>query len=123
MNGRSTYAFYGSLRKGMRNYLIYEKHLKFHSTQVVSGFLLFEMDDYPYAIQTGNPDHLLTVEIFTITDPETEKAIHKLELEVGYVCRELKVGGQSVGIYLFEKAGNERLVESGDWVEFFGKRF
>jgi gamma-glutamylcyclotransferase (GGCT)/AIG2-like uncharacterized protein YtfP len=121
MNRDSTYAFYGSLRTGMINYRQFKKSLKFMSREVIPGFQMYGMEFYPYAVKTGNPAHLLTVEVFKITNPEVEKSIHELEIDVGYYYDEIKIKEQSIGIYLFEKPGSEHLVKSGDWVEFFGQ--
>lgn len=120
MNAHSTYAFYGSLRKGMSNHLKYAPALQFLFGAVIPGYALYEMRHYPYAFKTGSLDDLLTVEVFKITDPATEEAIHHLEISVGYYYDEVDIHGKSIGIYLFRQRGAERLVKGGDWVKFFG---
>jgi gamma-glutamylcyclotransferase (GGCT)/AIG2-like uncharacterized protein YtfP len=120
MNAQSTYAFYGSLRRGMINYRDFETSLEFLFQEILSGFRLYAMDEYPYAVRTKNPSDLIVVEVFKINNQDAEKSIHALELGVGYIYDEVEVRGQSVGIYLYEKAGAETLVKSGDWVQFFG---
>ncbi len=120
MNSESTYAFYGSLRRGMSNYRQYENGLEFLSVEVLPGFKLYAMDEYPYAIRTGDALDAITVEIFRAKDPMVELAIHDLEMSVGYYYDEIVLHGKRVGIYLYEKAGSETLVKSGDWVKFFG---
>ena len=70
MNPQSLYAFYGSLRRGMANYPPFASGLLFQSTEVLPGFQLFAMEDYPYAIKSHDPSHLLTVEVFQVVDPE-----------------------------------------------------
>lgn len=104
----------------MTNYRYFEKGLEFQYTTVIPGFRLHALEDYPYAVRTGHPDDRLTVEVFKVTDPQVERAIHALEEEVGYRYDEVVLGDQMVGIYLYEKAGTEPLVESGDWIKFFG---
>lgn len=120
MNARSTYAFYGSLRRGMSNYRYFEKGLEYQYTEVISGYRLHALEDYPYAVKTGQSSDQLTVEVFRVTSPEFERAIHELEMEVGYIYDEVLLRGESVGIYLYEKAGTEPLVKGGDWIKFFG---
>ena len=120
MNAHSTYAFYGSLRRGMSNYRYYEKGLEFLYMDVIPGYRLYALEEYPYAVRTGNPKDLLTVEVFRVGDPAVERDIHTLELEVGYFYDEVVLRNQPVGIYLFEKAGTEPLVKGGDWIKFFG---
>ena len=120
MNARSTYAFYGSLRRGMSNYRYFEKGLEFRFLDVVLGYGLHALEEYPYAVRTGNPTDELTVEVFKVTDPAIEQAIHELETEVGYCYNEIVLRNETVGIYLFEKAGTEPFVKGGDWIKFFG---
>jgi gamma-glutamylcyclotransferase (GGCT)/AIG2-like uncharacterized protein YtfP len=120
MNTNSTYAFYGSLRRGMINYRDFESSLEFLFQEIISGYQLYAMAEYPYAVKTQNPSDLVVVEVFKINNHRVEKRIHELELRVGYFYDEVDVRGHNVGIYLFKKAGTETLVKSGDWVEFFG---
>ncbi len=86
----------------------------------VPGYALYAMRYYPYAVKSGNPDDRIVVEVYKITDSATEKAIHALELSVGYYYDEVMIRDQRTGIYLFEKTGPEPLVKGGDWVKFFG---
>jgi gamma-glutamylcyclotransferase (GGCT)/AIG2-like uncharacterized protein YtfP len=120
MNTHSTYAFYGSLRRGMINYKDFESSLDFLFQDIIAGYRIYAMEDYPYAIKTGNPSDLIVVEVFKISNRDVESSIHELELGVGYVYDEVEIRGQNAGIYIFEKAGAETLVKSGDWVQFFG---
>ena len=120
MNAQSTYAFYGSLRRGMNNFQHFENSIAFLFEEAIRGFQLYALKDYPYAIKTGNPSHLLTVEVVRITDKEAEQKIHDLEITVGYYYDEVVIRGKQVGIFLFKNAGHETLVKDGDWVKFFG---
>ena len=106
----------------MINYHEFEHGLLFLYRDVIPGFQLFRLEQYPYAVRTGSPDDFLTVEVFEVTNPETERSIHELEIGVGYFYDEVEIRGKRVGIYLFESAGPEPLVKSGDWVQFFGSR-
>ena len=120
MNAQATYAFYGSLRRGMSNYQDFESSLEFLFQEIISGYQLYALEKYPYAIKTDSASDLIVVEVFKIINPEVEKSIHALELRVGYYYDEIKIRDGNVGIYLFKKAGTETLVKSGDWVQFFG---
>ncbi len=122
MSPDHTYAFYGSLRRGMSNYRHFENGLEFLREVVLEGYQLYAMDEYPYAVRTDKLTDILTVEIFRITDPSIERAIHILEMSVGYYYDEIALHGKRVGIYLYEKGGSETLVKGGDWVQFFGSR-
>jgi gamma-glutamylcyclotransferase (GGCT)/AIG2-like uncharacterized protein YtfP len=120
MNPFSRYAFYGSLRRGMSNFREFQHGLVFHSEETLPGFQLFAMEEFPYAVRTGNPSDRITVEIFKVTDPRVERAFHDLEMNVGYYYDEVLVNNMITGIYLYKTAGPETLVKGGDWVKFFG---
>jgi gamma-glutamylcyclotransferase (GGCT)/AIG2-like uncharacterized protein YtfP len=106
----------------MSNHQRYKNGLEYLFTNTLAGFQLFALPGYPYAVKTGNPNDVITVEVHRTIDHATELAIHNLEIGVGYAYNEVLVRGQLVGIYLFEKPGTEPLVEGGDWVKFFGSR-
>jgi len=120
MNSNATYVFYGSLRRGMSNHKIYEPSLNYVKTVRLSGFRLYALSSYPFAVRSANHSDVIVAELFNITEKQTEQRIHTLELSVGYYYDEVLVENNSVGIYLYESAGNHPLVEGGDWVRFFG---
>ncbi len=121
MNSDATYAFYGSLRRGMTNYKIYESSLQYIKTVVLPGFRLYSLPNYPFAVRSMDQDDTIVVELFSVTNRQVEQSIHTLELSVGYYYDEVIVEGKSIGIYLYESAGNHPPVEHGDWVHFFGR--
>ncbi|HOO09588.1 MAG TPA: gamma-glutamylcyclotransferase [Cyclobacteriaceae bacterium] len=120
MAGTNLYAFYGSLRRGMANYNIYRYGLKYIETRRVFGYELLTLGKYPYAVKSPHPSCSIVVEIFEVENENVRKAIHQMEGEAGYVLVPIEVDGKRVGIYLFERAGNELRVNGGDWVKFFG---
>lgn len=120
MTGTNLFAFYGSLRRGMENYKAYQSDLKYLKTRRIAGFELYALEEYPYAVKTDVPSHMLVVEVFEIEDPRVAEAIHQMELEAGYIFEIIEIDGEKVGIYLFDHIDNNSKVESGDWVEFFG---
>lgn len=87
--------------------------------ETITGYQLYAMEKYPYAIKTDVPSDSIVVEVFKASNPETEKAIHELELSVGYDYSEVTIRDKPVGIYLFKASRGETLVKGGDWVEFF----
>ena len=120
MNSSATYAFYGSLRRGMINYLEFETALQFLYQDILSGYQMYAMENFPYAVKTDNPSDLITVEVFRIINPDVERSIHRLEMTEGYYYDEVKIRDTNTGIYLFRSPGSDPLVKSGDWVNFFG---
>jgi gamma-glutamylcyclotransferase (GGCT)/AIG2-like uncharacterized protein YtfP len=103
----------------MSNYREFEASLEFLFQEIISGYQLYAMEEYPYAIRTGDPTDLITVEVFKVTNPSVESSIHKLEMGVGYYYDEVLIRGNAVGIYLYKNIGRETLVKTGDWVQFF----
>lgn len=120
MNNRSTYAYYGSLRRGMSNYQEFESSLRFLYSEIIGGYRMYALEHFPYAVKSTESTDLITVEVFRVTDSSAEKAIHQLEMREGYYYDEVKIRDEYVGIYLFKKPGSEPLVKNGDWVNFFG---
>jgi gamma-glutamylcyclotransferase (GGCT)/AIG2-like uncharacterized protein YtfP len=120
MNPSSTYAFYGSLRRGMINYVEFETSLEFLYQEVIAGYRMYAMENFPYAVKTDNKTDLMTVEVFRITNPNVERSIHQLEMDEGYYYDEISIRDARIGIYLYHHAGSDPLVKSGDWVNFFG---
>jgi gamma-glutamylcyclotransferase (GGCT)/AIG2-like uncharacterized protein YtfP len=122
MNINSLYAFYGSLRRGMMYYEVYKDAMEYKFSAQLDGFKLYALKKYPFAVKTNKAKDSIVVEVFKITDAETEKSIHELELGVGYYYDEIKVNSITAGIYLFSDPGNYKEVKDGDWVKFFGFR-
>jgi gamma-glutamylcyclotransferase (GGCT)/AIG2-like uncharacterized protein YtfP len=121
MNKNSLYAFYGSLRRGMSNYKLYEDALVYLFSARLKGFKLYSRGQYPCAINANESDSVV-VEIFRITDGHFEKQIHELEMSEGYVYQEVLIDGKNIGIYVYESAANFPEVNGGDWVSFFRER-
>jgi gamma-glutamylcyclotransferase (GGCT)/AIG2-like uncharacterized protein YtfP len=119
MTKASKYAFYGSLRRGMRLYDQYKLSLKYLNSVWLQGFDLYSLGNYPYAIRSENQKNKILVEIFEITNKETEQEIINIEIEAGYVIEEILIDGEVIKIFLFENSTNDRKVDSGDWVTFF----
>lgn len=104
----------------MDNFYIYQSDLKYVKTTRISGYELFALKEYPYAVKSVDASNSLVVEIFQIGNANTAGIIHKMELNAGYIFELIEVDGEKVGIYLFEQSEGNSKVESGDWVEFFG---
>jgi len=88
--------------------------------ETLAGYRMHAMRWYPYAVRTDDPNDITVVEVYRIMDAKTEKAIHELELSVGYYYDEVALRSHQVGIYLYRESGAEPSVKSGDWVKFFG---
>jgi len=104
----------------MTNYESYKRSLQYIETRQVNGFRLYALEDYPYAVKSTEATDSIVVEIFKIVSESAKQNIHELELSAGYIFETIEVENRSVGIYLFERAGNNMRVNDGDWVKFFG---
>ena len=118
MNKNHNYAFYGSLRKDQYNF---RQGMEYQKTVEITGFKLFSLGAYPCAIQTGNEDDKLTVDLFTVTG-QNENSIHRMEIGAGYDYKEVEIDGKMFGIYVYPTDFLNRLadrrVPEGDWVKF-----
>src|SRR5690349_8398064 len=101
MNKNRLFAFYGSLRQGMGNYIHFKDDLEFIGKQELRGFKLFSLTDYPYAIATKNQNDCIVVELFKIINLKTEELIHQEEIDAGYIFAKVEIAKQKFGIYLF----------------------
>jgi len=122
MNVDSLYAFYGSLRQGMKLYEEFEHSLVYQHSSWLKGYDLYALPDYPYAVKSETSNSKILVEVMRITNPTIEKEIFKIEIDAGYYFTNVKIGGIATGIFLFTDATNYQRVNEGDWVKFFGHR-
>jgi gamma-glutamylcyclotransferase (GGCT)/AIG2-like uncharacterized protein YtfP len=122
MNKDGHYAFYGTLRVGMENHLLFQRGMEFIDRVSLKGFTLISLGDYPYAVKSNTSDSFIIAELFKL-DQRIAKAIHDMELEAGYYYDEIEIGKNFYGIYLFSEAGpSDEVIRSGDWVEFVSAR-
>jgi len=120
MNSESSYAFYGSLRRGMKYYEEFKSGLHYQYSIWLKGYDLYSLGPYPFAVKSDNPQHRILLEVMRIKDPSVEKRIFQIEMDAGYYFSDILIQHKPVGIFLFEKAGNYPQVSHGDWVKFFG---
>lgn len=121
MNGNHHYAFYGSLRKGGENYILYQNDLQYLTTVELQGFKMYSLGEYPYVIRSRNHAHKVVADLFIITNPETERIIYEMEVGAGYIFSVVEVDRIKFGIYLFTHASHRHSeVTTGDWSLFQG---
>ena len=119
--GQSLYAFYGSLRRGMRLHNQFKNDLHYLYSAWITGYELYSLGNYPYALHSLDPSHKILVEVMRISDPETERVIQKIETDAGYYFKGIQIGDDQVTIFLFEDPANNLRIASGDWGIFFGQ--
>lgn len=119
MNADNQYAFYGSLRKGLENFALYQQDLRYLRTVKINGFKMYSLGDYPYIVRSSNDADVIIADLFQIVKVETEQNIHNMELEAGYIFSEVDIGAIKFGIYLFDQPALGTLMESpADWRVF-----
>lgn len=118
---RPLYAFYGSLRRGMRLHKQFKNDLQYQYNLWLQGYDLYSLGSYPYALKSSDPMHRILVEVMMISDKETEKTIFKIESDAGYYGHKIMIGDDEVTIFLFEESANNLRIDSGDWGIFFGQ--
>lgn len=116
---KNLFAFYGSLRSGLSNYEAYASSLRYQFSTWITGYEMYSLGDFPFAVRTHIPHEKILVEIFEIENGEIRKQIDQLELHYGYYKDTIEIEGQVVTIYLFREKANYPKVNEGDWVKFF----
>jgi gamma-glutamylcyclotransferase (GGCT)/AIG2-like uncharacterized protein YtfP len=116
---KSLYAFYGSLRRGMENYEPLKSNLRYQFSAWLTGYQLYSLGPYPFAIRTGSPTDKILVEVFEVANLETEQTIDQIEMDAGYFRDTITIDGHSVKLYLYKNKADYPFVFGGDWVKFF----
>ncbi|MFM7429766.1 MAG: gamma-glutamylcyclotransferase [Flammeovirgaceae bacterium] len=119
MNQSNLFAFYGSLRRGMENYEPLKENLHYQFSTWLTGYQLYSLGPYPFAIRTDSPTDKILVEVFEVNSLQTEQTIHQIEMEAGYFLDSVSIDGQAVKIYLYENKADYPFVFGGDWIKFF----
>jgi gamma-glutamylcyclotransferase (GGCT)/AIG2-like uncharacterized protein YtfP len=111
------YAFYGSLRLGMENHLAFADTVSYLRTVNLTGYRMYSLGEYPYVVQTHDPDDVIIADLFYIDSPATEQMIYEMEIDAGYIRCPILIEGNKFGIYVFPSSmpGDEYL-PGGDWV-------
>lgn len=122
MNENSMYAFYGSLRRGMKLYEMFKPALEYQYSLWLPGYDLFALVDYPCAVKSNSPTSKILVEVMKINQGDIESEIFNIESDAGYFYADIKIKNSLIGIFLFESGANYQRVDHGDWVKFFGDR-
>lgn len=99
----------------------YRPHLNYQFSCWLKGFKLYSLGPYPYAIRSNEAAAKILVEVFRIDQEIIRNEIQTIEFDAGYVYEDIDVCGAHSRIFLFQKSGNDPQVNSGDWVDFFGR--
>jgi len=123
-------AVYGTLREGESRFDIFEQFGKIKSKKIVtlSGFKMFDLEEYPAAFETNNEDDKIVVELinFEPTDRRAERTfIETLDwiegVHNGYYLRKyIEIDNHKVLIYVmnpvyFNQVSRYNVIT--DWVK------
>lgn len=112
-------AFYGTLRRGFSLHEQFKAHLIYRGETLLSGYAMYDLGAYPMIVETNSSQDRVVAELFEIKDAEIFKQIHNIELEAGYLFKQIEVNGKSFGIYYYPEIifGSNRVI-SGDWKSY-----
>lgn len=122
MDSEVLYAFYGSLRRGMKNHKVFEPALDYQFSVRLKNFKMYALESFPFVVRTDAELDSIVAEVFRVNDKNAQQNIHLLEMREGYFCDEVVINGKRVSIYVYKNAENYPEVLGGDWVKFFGVR-
>jgi gamma-glutamylcyclotransferase (GGCT)/AIG2-like uncharacterized protein YtfP len=116
-------AVYGSLRPGHYNFKrfndVFPGFINHIETHKINGYKLYNLGAYPAAVESGDLDDTIEVDILEITDPYIYSSIKNMELGAGYYVEEIDISNHTCEIFLkyeedVKQIGGE-LVKSGNW--------
>lgn len=118
-------AVYGSLRKGMHNNPLLGNSEFLGSTVTAEPYAMYSLGGFPMVQLTGEKVCPIVVEVFEVDDAVHQR-LDQLEGFRGkgrdnfYDCSLVQtVDFGEVLMYHIEDRTNNRLVENGDWVDFY----
>lgn len=120
MNKGHKVATYGSLRLGHYNHASFSRDydIQHIETKTITGWKLFSFGAYPGAIQTGNEEDKMVVDVFNV-DEDCKKSMDGMELGAGYNIIDIGENEDTVHIYEHKQAREYgSYVESGDWSQY-----
>jgi len=111
---------YGTLRRHQRNYYEFDldKKLTYIYTAVLRGYKMYDLGGYPCIVETGNNNDKVVGDLFKVKDQSAVEAVRKLELNAGYIEKEIEMNDYKVITFIYEKVPeNPVLIPSGSWKE------
>lgn len=110
-------ATYGTLRRTMYNNNRFP--MEYMMTRDIPGFQLYDLGPYPMVIKTGDPDDVVTFEIFQVTS-RTKGSIDDMEIGAGYMAINVPVSNEIMAtVYAYNRIPQNAVkIQSGDYVEY-----
>ena len=111
---------YGTLRRHQRNYYEFDldKKLTYIYTAVLRGYKMYDLGGYPCIVESGNNNDKVVGDLFKVKDQSAVEAVRKLELNAGYIEKEIEMNDYKAITFIYEKVPeNPVLIPSGSWKE------
>lgn len=117
------YAVYGTLRNGFgNNRLLQNEFSQYLGTQTLKApFRMVSMGGFPGMIHTPEKEATIVIEVFSVTSPEVEKRLDRLEGYPGWYDKqtiETQWGTAFIYTQTEDQVGRNAAVESGDWKQY-----
>lgn len=120
--------FYGSLRPGCYNWDRGNRSSGMidNGVTTISGYKMFSLGSYPFIIETGKEEDVITVNKIDITSQEKANGIAWMERGAGYTEKRVELDGEEYTLWVFGEEVINRIgdlsrfphVEDGNWVEY-----
>lgn len=128
MKSTDLFAVYGSLRKGMGNHRVIGQHMpELLSTEELHGWKMYSMGGFPAICESNDAENdTVIIEVYKVDEAQHELAASSLDMLEGYpsfynrVLVDTSVGEAWVYFRKEEELSGLNLVESGDWVDYYG---
>lgn len=113
-------AVYGSLREGLGNHRLIESCEKL-STERLHGFKMNDLGYFPAAFSTNNPEDSIVIEIYKVDEDQTKESLDALEgYRSGFYDRiKVSTSKGDAWIYIMDENKSLKIVEEGDWIEYY----
>ena len=122
---KSKFIVYGTLRPGEYNFSHFKDGLKHLGSGKIKGYKLYNLGAYPCAVETGDEEDTIIVDVLEAQDNLTGRMIDGMEMGAGYHAAKAKTyledgSEEDFKIYLFKEAQGEH-IPGGDWMNKYKK--
>lgn len=116
------YAFYGTLRLKMENFIPFADQIEYIKTVTIKGYKMYSLGDYPYILKTGLESDRIVCDLCRVANSSVCREIDEMEITAGYECEDIEVDGEFFRIFVYKNyiPGTPQIL-SGDWVRLMNE--
>ena len=122
------FAFYGTLREGGYNHarlVAQDKGAKKLGEMRITGYKMFDLGHYPFAVKTGDKKDSMVVELYELQDEYIIELIHRMEVGALYGIEKETINNNTYWVYVYDDAKDYggrgyKAVPDGDWATYKG---